>query len=84
VFHTEQISVASSVITCLFGALSAFGTERGPAEGLTHLLLPPPEDVLRGWNDIGGKLIDVAQDIPTDKCNFKVRDQSEIKRPVHT
>ena len=36
-------------------------------------LLPPSEDVLRAWQGIGQKLIDMAQDFPEGKYGFKVQ-----------
>jgi hypothetical protein len=37
------------------------------------LLLPPSEDVARAWSEIGRKLVEMAQDFPEDKYDFKVQ-----------
>jgi len=37
------------------------------------LLLPPSEDLSRAWDEIGGKLVEMAQDFPEDKYDFKVQ-----------
>ncbi len=58
-------------------ALLAVGTllaqKKAPPKDSANLLLPPSEDVLRAWNDIGGKLVDMAQDFPENKYDFKVQ-----------
>jgi hypothetical protein len=33
--------------------------------------LAPSEEVLQSWNDIGGRLTDMAEDFPEDKYDFK-------------
>jgi hypothetical protein len=43
-----------------------------PASNSNDLLLPPSEDVARAWGEIGGKLVEMAQDFPEDKYDFKV------------
>jgi len=37
------------------------------------LLLPPSEDLVRAWDEIGGKLVEMARDFPEDKYDFKVQ-----------
>lgn len=37
------------------------------------LLLPPSEDLVRAWDEIGGKLLEMARDFPEDKYDFKVQ-----------
>ena len=58
-------------------ALLAAGTllaqKKAPPKDSPNLLLPPSEDILRAWNDVGGKLIDMAQDFPENKYDFKVQ-----------
>ncbi|MGA2717321.1 MAG: DinB family protein [Candidatus Acidiferrales bacterium] len=39
----------------------------------SDLLLPPSEDLSRAWDEIGGKLVEMAQDFPEDKYDFKVQ-----------
>jgi hypothetical protein len=51
---------------------NASGAEESPPKDSPNLLLPPLEDVLRAWNDVGGKLIDMAQNFPENKYDFKV------------
>jgi len=47
--------------------------KKAPPKDSPNLLLPPSEDILRAWNDVGGKLIDMAQDFPENKYDFKVQ-----------
>jgi hypothetical protein len=42
-------------------------------EDSSDLLLPPSEDLSRAWDEIGGKLVEMAQDFPEDKYDFKVQ-----------
>ncbi len=44
-----------------------------PAKDSSDLLLPPSEDLSRAWDEIGGKLVEMAQDFPEDKYDFKVQ-----------
>ncbi len=44
-----------------------------PPKDSSDLLLPPSEDVSRAWDEIGGKLVEMAQDFPDDKYDFKVQ-----------
>jgi hypothetical protein len=49
-----------------------------PSQAQTQNQPPTPaqsraEEMLRMWNDIGNKLIDMAQDFPEDKYDFKVQ-----------
>jgi hypothetical protein len=39
----------------------------------SDLLLPPSEDLRRAWAEIGGKLVEMGQDFPEDKYDFKVQ-----------
>jgi hypothetical protein len=43
------------------------------AKDSKDLLLPPSEDLSRAWDEIGGKLVEMAQDFPEDKYDFKVQ-----------
>jgi hypothetical protein len=60
-------------LACLFLAGALPAQKSVPPKNSPNLLLPPSEDVLRAWNDIGGKLIDMAKDFPEDKYDFKVQ-----------
>jgi hypothetical protein len=44
-----------------------------PPKDSSDLLLPPSEDLSRAWDEIGGKLVEMAQDFPEDKYDFKVQ-----------
>jgi hypothetical protein len=65
------------IVVCIFCALLPTGKlpaqKKAPPRNWSNLLLPPSEDVLRAWNDVGGKLIDMAQDFPENKYDFKVQ-----------
>jgi dienelactone hydrolase/uncharacterized damage-inducible protein DinB len=57
--------------------LAVLGTSLG-SQGQTQNEVPRPapsrsEEMLDRWNDIGNKLIAMAQDFPEDKYNFKVQ-----------
>jgi hypothetical protein len=61
-------------ILCIFlGSGALLAQKKAPPKDSPNLLLPPSEDVLRAWNGIGGKLIDMAQDFPENKYDFKVQ-----------
>ncbi len=45
----------------------------GKPENSGDLLLPPSEDLLRAWDEIGGKLVEMAQNFPEEKYDFKVQ-----------
>ena len=45
----------------------------GKSGNSSDLLLPPSEDVARAWDEIGGKLVEMARDFPEDKYDFKVQ-----------
>jgi DinB superfamily len=61
-------------LSCAFLATGTIPAQKkAPPKNSPNLLLPPSEDVLRAWNDIGGKLIDMAQDFPENEYDFKVQ-----------
>jgi hypothetical protein len=51
----------------------AFQASAKPTKDSSDLLLPPSEDLSRAWDEIGGKLVEMAQDFPEDKYDFKVQ-----------
>jgi hypothetical protein len=74
------------ITACLFAASSAAAAKGGaqsqaapgkPSPSVSandsDLLLPPSEDLVRAWGEIGGKLVEMAQDFPEDKYDFKVQ-----------
>jgi uncharacterized damage-inducible protein DinB len=67
----------SSVVTCAF----LMGLVIVSSAGLTRAQQPakkplkPAEAVLRNWNDIGDKLIEMAEDWPAEKYNYRPNDQ---------
>src|SRR5271165_2988941 len=61
------------VFCVLLAAFPIHAQKAAPPKDSPDLLLPPSEDVLRAWNDVGGKLVDMAQDFPDDKYDFKVQ-----------
>ncbi len=65
----------------VFASCTLFAA-RAPAQNATakqhhddtkDLLLPPSADLVRAWDEIGGKLVEMAQDFPEDKYDFKVQ-----------
>jgi hypothetical protein len=64
----------------LLAAPAAIPADRVPSQASANsvkdskdLLLPPSEDLSRAWDEIGGKLVEMAQDFPEDKYDFKVQ-----------
>ncbi len=55
------------------GALAQNESAKQDFENSKDVLLPPSEDLVRAWNDVGGKLVEMAQDFPEDKYDFKVQ-----------
>lgn len=53
--------------------VAGVGSSQTKSQNSKDLLLPPSEDVLRAWQGIGQKLIDMAQDFPEGKYGFKVQ-----------
>jgi hypothetical protein len=70
-FHAGRVSIDDSFGLCISRALLAQKT--APPADSPNLLLPPSEDVLRTWNVVGGKLIDMAQNFPEANYDFKVQ-----------
>jgi uncharacterized damage-inducible protein DinB len=58
------------VALALFAALATSFAQQPPRKPLS-----PSEAVLRDWNDIGNKLIAMAQDWPEDKYSYRPNDQ---------
>ena len=60
--------------SCLFfAAAPSHAQKKTTPQDSPNLLLPVSEDILRAWNDIGGKLVAMAQDFPEGKYDFKVQ-----------
>src|SRR5258706_3255404 len=69
----NRIRFAFFLSCALFVGGNLLAQKKAPPKDSPNLLLPPSEDVLRAWNDVGGKLIDMAQDFPVNKSDFKVQ-----------
>jgi len=64
------------LVSCVLfaaGALAQNDRAKQDLENSKNLLLPPSEDLVRAWNEVGGKLVEMAQDFPEDKYDFKVQ-----------
>src|ERR1700722_8584053 len=64
------------LVSCLLLAAGALAQSDKPARNPGNpqdLLLPPSADLVRAWEDIGGKLVEMAQDFPENKYDFKVQ-----------
>jgi hypothetical protein len=62
------------LLSSLFLSTAALLAQKNaPPKDSPNLLLPASEDVLRAWNGIGGKLVDMAQDFPESKYDFKIQ-----------
>lgn len=62
----------------LFLSLAVFLVGVAPARAQGNRQAPPPpaapgatEELLRSWNEVGAKLIEMAEDFPEDKYDFK-------------
>src|SRR5579863_1219730 len=73
----------------LAGMLLAAGLVTGAARGQDAAKKAPPkpapspsEAVLESWNDIGRKLIAIAEDLPEDKYDYKPNPDSRTFRAV--
>jgi hypothetical protein len=69
----NKIRLTFFLSCALFTAGNLLAQKKAPPKDSPNLLLPPSEDILRAWNDVGGKLIDMAQDFPENKYDFKVQ-----------
>jgi uncharacterized damage-inducible protein DinB len=64
-------SIAALILTAGFLALPAFTQEMAKKDAAPKPALSPSQAVLDSWNDIGRKLIAMAEDFPEDKYDFK-------------
>jgi hypothetical protein len=69
----KRIRLAFFLPFALLAAGHLSARKKAPPKDSPNLLLPPSEDILRAWNDVGGKLIGMAQDFPENKYDFKVQ-----------
>jgi hypothetical protein len=69
----NRVRIAVILSCALFVPGNPLAQKKPPPKDSPNLLLPPSEDILRAWNDVGGKLIDMAQDFPENKYDFKVQ-----------
>ena len=56
-------------VVVILGAFSA--AQASPTKDAPKPALSPSAEVLTAWNDIGGRLIEMAEDFPEDKYDFK-------------
>ena len=75
--HSKSLSAGS---LCLISALAFSGRAYGQLpqgapsmQNRMDLILPVSEDVRRAWADIGGRIVEMAQDFPESKYDFKVQ-----------
>jgi DinB superfamily len=72
-----RLSMKRSVLALLALTLLVAGTTpRSPAQAQNQSLSPArsrAEETLERWNDIGNKLIAMAQDFPEDKYDYKLQ-----------
>jgi hypothetical protein len=58
--------LAIAVVVLAVGASSQIAAKEAPKPAKS-----PSAEVLAAWNDIGGRLVDMAEDFPEDKYDFK-------------
>jgi uncharacterized damage-inducible protein DinB len=64
-------SMAALILTAGLLALPAFTQQMAKKDAAPKPALSPSQAVLDSWNDIGRKLIAMAEDFPEDKYDFK-------------
>src|ERR1700676_4430583 len=62
---------AAAIFVAVFLLTSAHAQEMTKKRAPPKPALGPAEEVLQQWNDIGRKLIAMAEDFPDDKYDFK-------------
>jgi hypothetical protein len=67
------VLILLSCISCSAAALAQNEKTKQDFQNSKDLLLPPSEDLVRAWNEVGGKLVEMAQDFPEDKYTFHVQ-----------
>jgi hypothetical protein len=71
------LSLLCSCLLLSSATAIAKGKNQSPGSGKSDksgdLLLPPSEDLVRAWDEIGGKLVEMAQDFPEEKYDFRVQ-----------
>jgi uncharacterized damage-inducible protein DinB len=67
----KAFSMAALILTAGFFAMPAFTQETAKKDASPKPALSPSQAVLDSWNDIGRKLIAMAEDFPEDKYDFK-------------
>jgi len=67
----KACSMAALILTAGFLALPAYTQEMTKKDAAPKPALSPSQSVLDSWNDIGRKLIAMAEDFPEDKYDFK-------------
>src|ERR1700693_2415106 len=65
---TRQLQVF--FVAILF-VLPAYGQDSAKSAASPNLAASPSAALLKQWNEIGRKLIDMAEDFPEDKYDFK-------------
>jgi hypothetical protein len=63
----------ASCILFAAGGLAAANDPVQDSASSKDFLLAPSEDLARAWDEIGGKLVEMALDFPEDKYDFKVQ-----------
>jgi uncharacterized damage-inducible protein DinB len=63
--------MAALILAAGFLALTAHAQEMAKKDAAPKPALSPSQAVLESWNDIGRKLIAMAEDFPEDKYDFK-------------
>jgi uncharacterized damage-inducible protein DinB len=64
-------SMAALILTAALLVMPAYTQEMAKKDAEPKPALSPSQAVLDSWNDIGRKLIAMAEDFPEDKYNFK-------------
>jgi hypothetical protein len=67
----KVISIAALILAASVLTLPAHTQEMAKKDAAPKPALSPSQAVLDSWNDIGRKLIAMAEDFPEDKYDFK-------------
>ena len=70
---SKRSSFAVVVVTVLAAAAMSLHSQAQTQNQPPSPARSRSDEMLDRWNDIGNKLIAMAQDFPEDKCEFKVQ-----------
>ena len=67
-FKKTTLSVSAFIVVAMVGIASA---QAAPAKEAPKPAQSPSAELLSSWNDLGRRIVDMAEDFPEDKYDFK-------------